>query len=90
MYYLKLYIIVRMSTFVYTCVRTVSRDVFIAFYFADVDECANQLHNCDEHAACSDTEDGFICTCLSGYTGNGSFCSGRKLCEFCCILTDLV
>ncbi|VDN07984.1 unnamed protein product [Thelazia callipaeda] len=32
-----------------------------------IDECATGKHDCDEHAKCVDTDDGYICTCLEGY-----------------------
>uniref|UniRef100_A0A1I7VU29 Transmembrane matrix receptor MUP-4 n=1 Tax=Loa loa TaxID=7209 RepID=A0A1I7VU29_LOALO len=32
-----------------------------------VDECATGMHDCDEHAKCIDTDEGYICTCKEGY-----------------------
>ena len=42
--------------------------------YSDVDECAMMTHNCDETLAeCSNTPNGsFTCTCIAGYTGNGT------------------
>ena len=42
--------------------------------YLDVDECAINTHNCDETLAeCSNTPNGsFTCTCIDGYTGNGT------------------
>ena len=37
----------------------------------DVDECATDYHDCDEHAQCMDTDGSFTCDCLQGYMGSG-------------------
>ena len=42
---------------------------------ADVDECSMDLDDCHFNALCSNIEDGFMCTCKSGYTGNGTDCT---------------
>ena len=56
-------------------------------YFADVNECSLPLQLCHPDANCTDIEDGYICTCKTGYSGNGtdciskldfSFCNGKK------------
>eukprot|EP01043_Picozoa_sp_COSAG02_P013658 COSAG02_NODE_550_length_20437_cov_4.270676_8_plen_206_part_00 len=39
-----------------------------------LDECATGVHNCHADAACVDTEDAFVCTCLLGFTGDGQLC----------------
>ena len=39
-----------------------------------VNECASGVHDCHADAACLDTEDGFTCACLSGFTGDGQAC----------------
>lgn len=49
--------------------------IFI-FPSSDSDECREGSHNCDENAECSDTSDGFDCTCLPGFTGDGRTCVG--------------
>lgn len=38
------------------------------------DWCEKDLDNCDENAACTDTETGFTCECNAGYTGDGVAC----------------
>uniref|UniRef100_A0A8D0LAE2 Nidogen-1 n=1 Tax=Sphenodon punctatus TaxID=8508 RepID=A0A8D0LAE2_SPHPU len=36
--------------------------------------CANNRHQCSAHAVCQDYPNGFCCSCLAGYTGNGKQC----------------
>lgn len=49
----------------------------ILCYTADVDECEEDLDNCDDNADCMNVEDGFMCTCIEGYTGNGTVCDSK-------------
>ena len=44
---------------------------------SDVDECSG-MNGCDINAACVDTIGSFICICDNGYTGNGTYCEGKK------------
>ena len=44
--------------------------------FADFDECASGLTDCDPNAFCDNTVGSFNCTCQTGYTGNGTTCTG--------------
>lgn len=43
----------------------------------DVDECSLPLQLCHPDANCINIEDGFICTCKSGYSGNGTDCISK-------------
>jgi len=45
--------------------------------YADIDECSENTHNCDQHARCEDTEGDFECSCRKGYYGDGTFCEGK-------------
>ena len=46
---------------------------------ADVDECAERIHNCSSHASCSDRDGDYSCRCIAGYHGNGFNCRiGKK------------
>ena len=42
----------------------------------DIDECALANDNCAETAECNNTPGSFSCTCMAGYSGNGTFCEG--------------
>ena len=45
---------------------------------SDINECAiNGSHNCHKHANCSNVVGSFNCSCLNGFTGNGTFCEGE-------------
>ena len=43
----------------------------------DIDECSASSPVCDSNANCSNTRGSYICTCKSGYTGDGKTCQGR-------------
>lgn len=43
-------------------------------YIEKVDECDLGTHDCSSLATCTDADDGYTCTCKSGYTGNGKVC----------------
>ena len=44
----------------------------------DIDECSENLHNCDMNADCTDTDGSFTCTCRDGFEGDGTFCTSKK------------
>ncbi|XP_019405376.1 PREDICTED: nidogen-1 [Crocodylus porosus] len=44
-------------------------------YNTDVQQtCANNRHQCSIHAICKDYSNGFCCSCIAGYKGNGRQC----------------
>ena len=47
------------------------------FFSSDINECTIGTDNCDVHAVCTNTVGSFICTCRSGYDGDGITCSGK-------------
>ena len=42
----------------------------------DIDECARDIDDCNEHAACTNTPGSFECRCNDGYIGDGVNCDG--------------
>eukprot|EP00961_Rhodomonas_salina_P272378 3680655-Rhodomonas_salina.1 len=50
---------------------------------ASVNECEEDLHNCDSNAVCSDTASGFTCACADGWTSsdNGVTCTNVNECS---------
>ena len=57
------------------CQITATVNVSIGANFADINECAENTHNCaDDGGLCRNTGGGFACTCASGYNGDGVLC----------------
>nr|CDJ80967.1 Proteinase inhibitor I2 and EGF calcium-binding domain containing protein [Haemonchus contortus] len=44
----------------------------------DVNECLRTPHVCDRNAECINREGSFICTCVTGFAGNGYNCTKTK------------
>ena len=44
-------------------------------YLTDVDECLT--NPCHVYASCVNEPGSYSCYCLSGYTGDGSYCQGK-------------
>lgn len=53
-----------------------SDNLSIIIPLQDIDECAQNLHNCDKKADCINEPRTFSCECKEGYTGNGTSCLG--------------
>ncbi|PIO61438.1 calcium binding EGF domain protein, partial [Teladorsagia circumcincta] len=50
--------------------------------FEDIDECAENRHNCDPASStCVNTDGGFTCECYEGYEGTGGVCVDIDECE---------
>ena len=48
------------------------------FFYLAVNECDSALINdCHVNASCTDTLQGFFCTCNSGFVGDGMNCSSK-------------
>ena len=53
-------------------------------YVPDVDEC-EEGSDCSVNAGCQDTNGSYVCTCSSGYSGDGVTCYGEKSLVAICI-----
>ena len=52
--------------------------LYFNIHIADVNECASSSsNNCDANAACTNTPGSFTCACNSGFTGDGTSCTGN-------------
>lgn len=56
------------------------------FHYRSVDQCTDGTDNCDANAMCTDTTEGFTCTCNNGFTGDGVTCSKWQL----MLISDMV
>ena len=52
------------------------------FVIIDIDECTD-ANPCDVNADCQNTPGAFICTCNSGFTGDGLTCAGKCAKDAC-------
>jgi len=46
----------------------------------DIDECADETHDCDTFATCSNSPGSFACTCNEGFAGDGKTCMNTGDC----------
>ena len=66
---------IKLHLFLYTASRSLKTNV-VGKMFLDIDDCAEESDNCHDNATCYDTYGSFYCTCMSGFTGNGTHCEG--------------
>ena len=48
--------------------------MFSHIILTDIDECERGTHGCHDNATCTNTNGSFVCTCIEGYLGNGTYC----------------
>lgn len=58
----------------------------LSYYIVDIDECSEETP-CDQNAECTNTDGSFNCSCMTGYTGNGTHCTGTSLSFPLCVYT---
>ena len=51
------------------------------YLLSDIDECAMNTDKCHMNANCTNTEGSHTCNCISGYTGDGSYCADINECS---------
>ena len=50
---------------------------YCSYFFTDINECSSSAtNNCHQYADCHNSDGSFHCTCRSGYSGDGSSCTG--------------
>jgi hypothetical protein len=55
-------------------------NIFAYYIVSDIDEC-RQASSCHSQATCQNTIGSFLCTCNTGYVGNGQQCVGMFNCS---------
>ena len=50
--------------------------VTVTYHASDIPECVRDLDDCDSNATCINTIGSYLCSCNSGFTGNGFTCTG--------------
>jgi len=51
--------------------------LFYPHILIDRDECELGLFECDGNAKCVNTDGSYLCTCNSGFKGDGKICYGK-------------
>ena len=49
----------------------------INIFLTDENECVTGNNNCSENAMCTNTQGDHVCTCLTGFSGNGFECTSK-------------
>ena len=50
----------------------------LCYYNPDIDECSSEERfPCHFNANCNNTVGSFLCSCVTGYTGDGMYCEGN-------------
>ena len=44
-----------------------------------MNECEINMDSCDVNADCTNTDGSYTCSCLGGYSGDGTYCFGKML-----------
>ena len=73
-------------------IRFVFFNILSYIFYSDIDECTEGTHLCDENAKCDNTDGNHVCTCNTGFSGNGSKdnCKGKKCFTIYCLEFDII
>ena len=62
--------------FIATDVVQITLPLYIDIFNIDIDECDENLHDCDPDADCFNEPGSYYCSCKTGYSGDGYSCIG--------------
>ena len=70
-----------------SCEVAATLDVSVGATFDDINECQDpdHMHNCaaaEDGGFCANTDGGFTCSCVAGYSGSGEVCYADKTVSF--------
>ena len=49
-----------------------------SFHAGINDPCDTDIRLCGDNAVCMGSDDSYTCTCMTGYSGNGTYCYGKR------------
>ena len=52
------------------------------FCHTDINECMTGANNCSQNGVCSNTDGSYMCSCDTGFTGDGILCTGMYNCTY--------
>ena len=60
-------------------IKLIMLNLYFSKILTDVNECDDQLHQCDIDAECHNTDGSYTCQCTNGYHGDGYVCTGKYI-----------
>ena len=62
----------------HSVVMTFCNVISVLVVSPDIDECSASSPVCDVNGNCQNNGGSYLCSCKTGYTGDGKSCSGKK------------
>ena len=62
--------------------------LYVQFIKTDVDECSENTHDCDSNADCTNTDGSYNCACKTGWSGDGTSCTGTCLSTMVILMSE--